>query len=77
MTDAEGEAIQRAVGHAIGLYRSVLEGLGVDPFAGLPGHDTPAAITLARLDRLLAVNVTAAASGGAELLKLAVEGLFP
>jgi hypothetical protein len=30
-----------AVGHSIGLYRSVLEGLGVDPFAGLPGHDAP------------------------------------
>jgi hypothetical protein len=41
VTDAEEEAIQRAVGHAIGLYRSVLEGLGVDPFAGLAGHDTP------------------------------------
>jgi hypothetical protein len=38
--EAEGEAIQRAVGHAIGLYRSFLGGLGVDPFAGLPGHDT-------------------------------------
>jgi hypothetical protein len=37
----QGEAIQRAVEHAIGLYRSVLEGLGVDPFAGLAGHDTP------------------------------------
>ena len=41
VTDAEGEAIQRAVAHAVGLYRSVLEALGVDPFAGLPGHDTP------------------------------------
>ena len=41
ITDTEGEAIQRAVGHAIGLYRSMLEGLGVDPFAGLAGHDTP------------------------------------
>ena len=41
ITDAEGETIQRAVGHAIGLYRSILEGLGVDPLAGLPGHDTP------------------------------------
>ena len=41
VTDTEGEAIQRAVGHAVGLYRSVLEGLGVDLFAGLPGHDTP------------------------------------
>jgi len=40
VTEAEGQEIQRAVGHAIGLYRSVLEGLGVDPFAGLPGHDT-------------------------------------
>ena len=40
VTEAEGQDIQRAVGHAIGLYRSVLEGLGVDPFAGLPGHDT-------------------------------------
>jgi len=39
LTDEEGDAILRAVGHAIGLYRSVLEGLGVDPFAGLPGHD--------------------------------------
>ena len=29
VTDTEGEAIQRAVGHAIGLYGSVLEGLGV------------------------------------------------
>ena len=41
VTETEGEDIQRAVGHAVGLYRSVLEGLGVDPFAGLPGHDTP------------------------------------
>ena len=41
VTDAEGEAIQRAVGHAIGLYRSLLKGLGVDPFAELPGLDTP------------------------------------
>ena len=40
VSETEGEDIQRAVGHAIGLYRSVLEGLGVDPFAGLPGHDT-------------------------------------
>jgi hypothetical protein len=41
VTDAEGETIQRAVGHAVGFHRSILEGLGVDPFAGLPGHDTP------------------------------------
>jgi len=39
--EAEEEAAQRAVGHAVDLYRSVLEGLGVDPFAGLPGLDTP------------------------------------
>ena len=36
VTEAEGEAIERAVSHAIGLYRSVSGGLGVDPFAGLP-----------------------------------------
>jgi len=41
VTETEGEDIQHAVGHAVGLYRSVLEGLGVDPFAGLPGHDAP------------------------------------
>ena len=41
VSEVEGEAIQRAVGPAIGLYRSVLEGLGVEPFAGLAGHDTP------------------------------------
>src|SRR5215472_13717718 len=41
VTETEGEDIQRAVGHAVGLYRSILDGLGVDPFAGLPGHDTP------------------------------------
>jgi len=41
VSEREGEAIQRAIGHAVGLYRSVLEGLGVDPFKGLPGHDTP------------------------------------
>jgi hypothetical protein len=40
LTDTEGETLQRAVGHAVGLYRSILEGRGVDPFAGLPGHDT-------------------------------------
>jgi hypothetical protein len=33
-------SFDRALGDAFGLYRSVLEGLGVDPFAGLPGHDT-------------------------------------
>jgi hypothetical protein len=42
VAEAEGAAIPLAVGHAIGLYRSVLEGLGVDPFAGLPGHDNSA-----------------------------------
>jgi hypothetical protein len=35
--EVEGEAVQRAVGHAVDLFRSVLEGLGVDPFTGLPG----------------------------------------
>jgi hypothetical protein len=44
LTQIEAEALQRAVGHAVGLYRSVLEGLGVDPFAGLPGHDATAAV---------------------------------
>ena len=33
MTRAEAEAIQRAVDHASGLYRLVLNELGVDPFA--------------------------------------------
>ena len=32
--EVEGEAVQRAVGHAVDLFRSVLEGLGVDPFTG-------------------------------------------
>jgi hypothetical protein len=41
VTDAEGDTILRAVAHAVSLYRSVLEGLGVDPFAGLPAHDAP------------------------------------
>ena len=40
VSETEGEDIQRAVGHAIGLYRSVLEGLGVDPFTSWPGYDT-------------------------------------
>jgi hypothetical protein len=31
MTRAEAEAIERAVDHAFGLYRLVLNGLGVDP----------------------------------------------
>jgi hypothetical protein len=37
LTRAEGEAIQRAVDHALGLYRLVLNGLGVDPFASEAG----------------------------------------
>src|SRR5262249_28417324 len=41
VTETEGEDIQRAVGHPVGLYRCVLEVLRVDPFASLPGHDTP------------------------------------
>jgi hypothetical protein len=36
LTTAEADAIQRAVDHAFGLYRLVLNGLGVDPLAGLP-----------------------------------------
>src|ERR1700730_7694799 len=34
--NAEDDAIQRAVCHAFRLYRLVLNGLGVDPLAGLP-----------------------------------------
>ena len=34
VSETEGEDIQRAVSHAVGLYRSVLEGLGVDPYRG-------------------------------------------
>jgi hypothetical protein len=37
LTEAEGETLRRAVAHGVGLYRSVLEGLGADPFTGLPG----------------------------------------
>jgi hypothetical protein len=33
LSRAEGEAIQHAVDHAFGLYRLVLNGLGVDPLA--------------------------------------------
>lgn len=33
LTRAETEAIQRAVDHAFGLYRLVLNGLGVDPLS--------------------------------------------
>jgi hypothetical protein len=40
-TRAEGERMLRGVAHAVDLYRSVLERLGVDPLAGLSGHDTP------------------------------------
>ena len=36
LTKAEANAIQRAVDHAFGLYRLLLNGLGVDPLAGLP-----------------------------------------
>ena len=36
LTTAEAGAIQRAVDHAFGLYRLVLNGLGADPLAGLP-----------------------------------------
>ena len=34
--EADADAIQRAVDHAFGLYRLVLNGLEVDPLAGLP-----------------------------------------
>jgi hypothetical protein len=36
LTNAEADAIQRAVDHAFGLYRLVLNGLGVDLLANLP-----------------------------------------
>ena len=45
LTGAEGEAIQHAVDHAFGLYRLVLNGLGVDPlaFEAEPGTQTKTA----------------------------------
>ena len=45
VTRAEGEAIQRAVDHAFGVYRLVLNALGVDPVAYMaePGAQAPAA----------------------------------
>ena len=45
LTRAEGETIQRAVDHAFGLYRLVLNGLGVDPlaFQAEPGIQTQTA----------------------------------
>jgi hypothetical protein len=36
LTKAEADTIQRAVDHAFGVDRLVLNGLGVDPLAGLP-----------------------------------------
>jgi hypothetical protein len=33
LTRAEAEAIERAVDHAFGLYRLILNGLGVDPLS--------------------------------------------
>ena len=33
LTGAEAETVQRAVDHAFGLYRLVLDGLGVDPLS--------------------------------------------
>ena len=48
VTRAEAEALQCAVDHAFGLYRLVLNGLGVDPLSiaetGAPRH-APAAMT--------------------------------
>ena len=35
----EGDAIQNTVDHALGLYRLVLAGLGVDPFDAMAGRD--------------------------------------
>ena len=35
VTGAESEAIQRAVDHAFGVYRLVLNGLGVDPLESM------------------------------------------
>jgi hypothetical protein len=37
LTPAEAEAIQRAVDHACGVYRLVLNGLGVDPLSVTEG----------------------------------------
>ena len=37
VTDVEGDAMNRREGHALGFFRSLLEGLGVDPFANLRG----------------------------------------
>ena len=48
LTGAEAEAIQRAVDHAFGLYRLVLNGLGVDPLSCVETGaqpQTPADIT--------------------------------
>jgi hypothetical protein len=46
LTGAEAEAVQIAVDHAFGLYRLVLNGLGVDPFvmdkAGRQSRDAEA-----------------------------------
>ena len=38
LTNAEADAIKRAVDHAFGLYRLVLNGLGVDPLAACPNR---------------------------------------
>ena len=35
----EGDAIQNTVDHALGLYRLVLAGLGVDPLDAMAGRD--------------------------------------
>jgi hypothetical protein len=50
VTRAEGEAIQNAVDHAFGLYRLVLNGLGVDPFVAeaAPGAQPRALATVPR-----------------------------
>ena len=43
LTGAEAEAIQRAVDHAFGLYRLVLNGLGVDPVSSIETDAQPQA----------------------------------
>ena len=39
VTRVEGDAIQNTVDHALGLYRLVLAGLGVDPLDAMAGRD--------------------------------------
>jgi hypothetical protein len=52
LTGAEAETVQRAVDHAFGLYRLVLNELGVDPFsvAETAGQSQSAADVTRNLD---------------------------